>query len=105
MFTGDCKSFFCEICIYNQQQSNGNPGFSQLELPLSQRISNYTLKLTFDTALDSFSVCRHQTPFQLTNTKQAQNCTEEWGLQHKLTNKQGLAFVCSLEQRLDTQKA
>jgi hypothetical protein len=72
MFTGDCKSFFCEICIYNQQQSNGNPGFSQLELPLSQRISNYTLKLTFDTALDSFSVCRHQTPFQLTNTKQAQ---------------------------------
>jgi hypothetical protein len=76
-----------------------------LELPVGQRISNYTLKLTFDTALDSFSVCRHQTPFQLTNTKQAQNCTEEWGLQHKLTNKQGLAFVCSLEQRLDTQKA
>jgi len=34
----------------------GGGGLNTLELPIGQRISNYTLKLTFDTALDSLNV-------------------------------------------------
>jgi hypothetical protein len=55
ILTGDCNSFFCEICVSNQQPMYGF-GLNTLELPVGQRISNYTLKLTFDTVLDRINV-------------------------------------------------
>jgi hypothetical protein len=54
LFTGICNSSICWFCGGISQSPGG--GALTLELPVNQRVSNYTLKLTIASAVSSVSV-------------------------------------------------